>query len=306
MQFDNDSVNVSGVDDRRGRGVAPLALGGGGLGVVGLVIYVLVQVLGGGGSGGAGVDPSSLGLGPGLGTQSSVQGADGETAQAFSARCNAPGALDADDDCFLTKIYDEVNEVWTTELPKHGGTAYVDPKLAFFSTSTSTACGNATADVGPFYCPGDHEIYIDLGFLAELQKRFGANGRYAQAYILAHEAGHHLQYLLGTEAKMRAQQQRNPSKANVYSVALELQADCYAGAWGRLANDAGKVKIDTSELQQALDAASAVGDDRIQQAATGHVNPESWTHGSAAQRKSWYQKGYDTANIDECTTFDGL
>ena len=305
MQFDNDSVNVSGVDDRRGRGAAPMVLGGGGLGVVGLVIYVLVQVLGGGGSGGVGTDPGSLGLGPGLGTQSSVQAANGETAEAFSARCNTKGALDTDDDCFLTKIYDEVNEVWTTELPKHG-TAYVDPKLAFFTSETSTACGTASADVGPFYCPGDHEIYIDLGFLAELQKRFGANGRYAQAYILAHEAGHHLQYLLGTEAKMRAAQQRTPSKANVYSVALELQADCYAGAWGRLANDSGKVKIDPSELQQALDAASAVGDDRIQKAATGRVDPESWTHGSAEQRKSWYQKGYDTADIDACTTFAGI
>ena len=284
MTFDDQNVDVSGVDDRRGRGGGAIALGGGGLGVVGLIVYLLINVLGGG-SGTSGL-PGASGV---------DVGGTGETSEQLSARCNADGAIDKYDDCYLIKVYGEINEVWTASLQ-----GYHKPKLAFFEQAVQTGCGQASSEVGPFYCPPDEEIYIDIGFLNALQSRFGAQGRYAQAYILAHETGHHLQSLLGTEQRIRQQMQADPSRRNALSITMELQADCYAGVWSTLADRAGNVSITQNEVDQALNAAQAVGDDRIQKTTTGRVDPESWTHGSAAQRKASFQRGFTGGSVDSC------
>ena len=291
IKFDDQSVDTSGVSDRRGMG-GPIAIGGGGVGVVGLLVYLLVSVLGGG----SGLDPSQL-VPPG----GQVQG-EGAGAGDLEQRCNQEGAIEAHDDCFLVKVYNEVNEVWSEEFARAGET-YERPTLTFFTQGVQTGCGAASSQVGPFYCPPDRGIFIDIGFLEQLQAQFGAEGRYAQAYIMAHEAGHHLQTLFGTEREVRAAQQADPGRANELSVAMELQADCYAGVWSRLADDRGNVSVGEAELDQAIGAAEAVGDDRIQAKTQGRVDPESWTHGSAEQRREWFLTGRRTADVNSCDTF---
>jgi predicted metalloprotease len=162
--------------------------------------------------------------------------------------------------------------------------------------------------VGPFYCPGDHRIYIDLTFYDELAGRFGAPGEFAQAYVIAHEFGHHIQTITGTEQQVRRQQQRDQSRANQYAIAMELQADCYAGVWTKSASSPGGL-VDTvgeQEIQEALRAAAAVGDDKIQEKTSGQVNPETWTHGSAEQRQQWFFRGYETGSPKACNTFNQL
>jgi len=296
IKFDDQSVDTSGVSDQRGRGIGgPVAIGGGGLGIVGLIVFVLINVLGGG----SGIDTTQL-----VPPDGSVQGQGAGTGD-LATRCNTAGAIDKYDDCYLVKVYNEVNEVWTDEFAR-AGDKYTQPGLTFFTQAVNTGCGQASSQVGPFYCPPDQMIYIDIGFLQQLQQQFGAQGRYAQAYILAHEAGHHLQTLFGTERKVRAAQQSQPSKQNQLSVAMELQADCYAGVWSKLADDAGNVSIGDAEVQQAQDAAAAVGDDRIQQQTQGRVDKESWTHGSAAQRKQWFTTGRTTGDVNACNTFTGV
>ena len=296
IKFDDQRVDTSGVSDQRGRGFGgPAAIGGGGIGIVGLIIYLLINVLGGG----SGVDTTQL-----VPQDGNVQG-QGAGEGDLETRCNTKGAIDKYDDCFLVKVYNEINEVWTDEFAR-AGDKYAEPGLTFFTQAVSTGCGQASSQVGPFYCPPDEMIYIDIGFLQQLQQQFGAQGRYAQAYILAHEAGHHLQKLFGTEQKVRAAQQAHPSKQNELSVAMELQADCYAGVWSKLADDAGNVSIGDAQVQEAQDAAAAVGDDRIQQQTQGRVDKESWTHGSAAQRKQWFTTGRTTGDVNACTTFSGI
>jgi len=296
IEFDNDRVDVGGVDDRRGGGGGGLALGGG-AGIVGIVIYVVIQLLGGGGDPS---QPSALGSGNANSTGRS------ESSAQLQARCNTAGALDEYTDCRLIKVYDVANTTWKDEFARRG-IKFHPPRLAFFSNSTSTGCGAASADVGPFYCPADEEIYLDLDFLNQLQQQYGANGEFAQAYIVAHEYGHHLQTLLGTEPKVRAAQQKNPDQANEYSVALELQADCYAGVWSTLADkESNGIDLTQANIAEAQNAASAVGDDRIEQKAGVRVNPESWTHGSADQRKQWFTTGYSTGNLSKCNTFNSL
>lgn len=277
--FDDSDVDVGGVDDRRGRSGAAI---GGGAGIVGLLVFLLVQFLGG--------DAALLDI-PG---DAAFRGT-GETLEQVRERCNAEGAIERDNDCYLIKVYNEINEVWEEAFD-----GYERPRLAFFDGSVATGCGNATSDVGPFYCPPDEEIYIDIGFLNALQDEFGASGRYAQAYVLAHEVGHHLQTITGIEERTRQAQQRDPSRANQLSVALELQADCLAGVWSRLADDAGNVAITEAELQEALEAAAAIGDDRIQKKTEGRVDPESWTHGSSEQRRGAFLRGVRAASFDGC------
>ena len=305
IEFDDSSVDVSGVDDRRGGG-GGMGIGGGGVaigggvGVVGFVIYLLVTLLGGGSSGG-GVQL------PGSGVQSGAQdggSATQESSAQLKARCNQSGAITKYTDCRLIKVFNVANTVWRDEFARRG-LDFNTPRFAFFSNQTSTGCGPASADVGPFYCPPDQEIYFELTFLDELQTRFGAEGQFAQAYIVAHEYGHHLQTLLGTEPKVRAAQQRNPSQANKYSIALELQADCYAGVWATLADKASTngVNLTKDNIAEAVRAAEAVGDDRIQKTVQGRVDPESWTHGSSAQREQWFLTGYNSGDIDTCNTF---
>lgn len=284
MPFDDQNVDVSGVDDRRGRGFgSPIAIGGGGLGLVGVILFLLVNVLGG--------DTSSL-----L-TDGTSSAGTGETAAELSARCNSEGAIDRYEDCYVIKSYNEINEVWDAQF---SDASYQSPRLVFFEQATVTGCGTASSEVGPFYCPADRSVYIDLGFLAALQQRFGAQGRYAQTYIVAHEVGHHLQTLTGTESRVRVAQGRG-GDAQALSIGLELQADCYAGAWSALANRAGNFSISERELDQALNAAAAVGDDRIQQKTQGRVDPERWTHGSAEQRRQAFLTGYRAARGSACT-----
>ena len=308
VKFDDNRVDVSGVRDRRGGrggglgGRRPsrggIAVGGGRLGLVGLLVLVLVNVLGGGDGSGT----SSGGLGGIDFGQVQTGTGTGETDEELEARCNTEGAIEQYDDCYLIKVYNEANEVWTDNFAARNA-EYQPPYLGFFDGQVDTGCGPATSSVGPFYCPPDREIFIDLGFLAELQAQFGAEGRPAQAYIMAHEIGHHLQTITGVSEQVRAEQQRSPGAANDLSIALELQADCYAGVWGKLAGEMGNVTITQDELGQALAAAEAVGDDRIQQQTQGQVNPETWTHGSAEQRREWYERGYAAGDVATCNTF---
>lgn len=314
MKFDDDKVDLSGVDDQRdGRGGSPMGGGGigpgqmamaGGLskmlgGGAGLTIVILLVLamcsFGGGGATQTGPDSQSFQV-PGT-----AQGVSGSLAE----RCPqdaADGQFD-DPDCLLVKSYNEANEVWGSVF-QQAGQQLARPGLTFFDGATRTACGPADTNVGPFYCPGDQRIYFDLGFNRHLE-RLGVQGQYAMVYIMAHEYGHHLQNELGIERQVRRAQQtaRNP---NNYSVAMELQADCLAGVWGRLANDMGNVQITPQEFQQASEAAAAVGDDRIMKSAGARVNPEKFTHGSAKQRQFWYARGYDTGDINRCDTFREL
>lgn len=293
IEFDDKRVDVGGVDDRRGRGGAGLAVGGG-AGLVGVIVTLLFVLLGGG-------DAGSLQLPTGLDAGGS---GSAESSAQLNERCNRDGALDTETDCRLIKVYNIADDVWSAEFARRG-IAYQAPRLAFFTGSASTACGQASASVGPFYCPGDQEIYFELSFLEELQNKFGAQGQFAQAYIAAHEFGHHLQTLLGIEKQVRSAQQSHPDRANAYSVAMELQADCFAGVWAKLADQRteGGIALTEANVAEAINAAEAVGDDRIQMKVQGRVDPESWTHGSAQQRHQWFVTGYQSGDLDACDTF---
>lgn len=201
----------------------------------------------------------------------------------------------------LGVVLDSVQDYWARTLPAMG-TQYPRATLVLFRGGTQTGgCGFGESAAGPFYCPADSKVYIDLDFLEELQRRFQAPGDFAQAYILAHEIGHHVQNVVGTSDQVRAAQQRNRGSANELSVRLELQADCYAGVWGHLAARQGW--LDEGDIDEGLGAAAAVGDDRIQRQTTGRVTPESWTHGSSEQRKEWFTRGFRDGRPDACDTF---
>lgn len=204
---------------------------------------------------------------------------------------------------FVSFVLDDVQRNWDTILPK-GGVRYHHAKMVLFRDATQSGCGQAETATGPFYCPQDEKVYLDLGFFDELKNRFGAPGEFAQAYVIAHEVGHHVQKILGIEQKVRRAQQENPSEVNALSVRLELQADCFAGVWGN-STEQRKI-IDQSDVEAGLRAAASVGDDRLQKMARGRVSPESFTHGSSAQRTEWFRKGLDSGSIAACNTFSGL
>jgi len=201
---------------------------------------------------------------------------------------------------FVTFVLNDAQSTWSQILPAQG-VPYRHAKLVLFRDSIDSACGMAQSATGPFYCPEDEKVYIDLGFYDELKQRFGAPGEFAEAYVLAHELGHHVQKLLGIEAKVRESQQRNPQAANQLSVGLELQADCFAGVWGHSTQQ--RNLLDPGDVDEGLKAAAAVGDDRLQRMSTGRVNPESFTHGSSAQRSQWFQRGFQDGTIAYCNTF---
>jgi predicted metalloprotease len=201
---------------------------------------------------------------------------------------------------FVSFVLDDTQRTWTQILSAQG-VPYRHAKLVLFRGSIDSACGTAQSASGPFYCPGDEKVYIDLGFYDELKQRFGVPGQFAQAYVLAHEIGHHIQKLIGVEQKVVAAQRRNPGAANHLSVDLELQADCFAGVWGHSTDQ--RQLLDPGEVKEGLDAAAAVGDDRLQRMSTGHVNPETFTHGSSQQRMDWFQKGFATGDMNACNTF---
>jgi hypothetical protein len=201
---------------------------------------------------------------------------------------------------FVSFVLDDVQHTWDRMLPQ-AGASYRHAKLVLFRDVTRSACGTAESATGPFYCPGDEKVYVDLGFFDELRERFGASGEFAQAYVLAHEIGHHVQKLLGIEAQTRRLQQRNPAAGNALSVRLELQADCLAGVWANSTEQ--RSMIDQSDIDSGMGAAAAVGDDRLQKMATGRVSPESFTHGSSAQRKEWFKRGLESGRVSACNTF---
>ena len=301
MDFDEgDHANTGQIEDRRGGGGlgglrgGPIAVGAGGLGVVGLIITLVLSFLGKGGGGVPGFDPNSV---------SNID-ATGASAPPSDISTSCTGVNSGTDNAtFIACVNTNIQTFWGKTFAD-SGQQYTETKLVLFTQGTQSGCGQASAETGPFYCPLDQKVYIDLDFFKVLASQLGGpNTDFAQAYVLAHEIGHHLQTILGTEAQVRDAQQRNPSQRNSLSVRMELQADCYAGVWGKSAFETGKV--DDAEITDALDAAASVGDDRIQKTTTGRVNPESFTHGTSAQRQSWFRKGFDTANPDACDTFSG-
>jgi predicted metalloprotease len=195
---------------------------------------------------------------------------------------------------------DDVQATWADVFQQSGDT-YRPAQLVLFRQATKSGCGYATSDTGPFYCPADETIYLDLGFFRELQSRFGAEGDFAQAYVVAHEVGHHVQKQLGISDRVQRISGQNPEEANELSIEQELQADCLAGVWGQTTYERGL--LEGGDLQEGLGAAAAVGDDRIQRQATGVVNPETWTHGSSEQRRTWFETGFTTGDADTCDTF---
>jgi uncharacterized protein len=298
MKFDvGDRADSSMVDDRRGAGLSRGALGAGvgGLGVVGTLIYLAIRLLGGDVTvdepGSATPAPTPAAHAPGAGASpivsKSCQGVTSGNDQGEFAAC----------------VEGNVQAFWSRTLPSLGK-SYRAAKLVLFTDRTQSGCGVASAATGPFYCPEDHEVYLDTGFFEQLRGRFHAHGGdFAEAYVIAHEYGHHVQSLLGTERAFEAALARAPAKRNALSVMLELQADCYAGVWGHSAYETGRTSKD--EIAQALDAAAAVGDDRIQQEVRGRVNPEKFTHGSAAERQRWFNVGMNGGDANACDTFGG-
>lgn len=202
---------------------------------------------------------------------------------------------------FVSFVLDDTQNTWAQLLPQQAGIPYRHAKLVLFRDYTQSGCGGAESATGPFYCPEDEKVYIDLAFFDELAQRFGAPGQFAQAYVLAHELGHHIQKLTGIEGKVRQLQLSDSREANPLSVRLELQADCLAGVWAHSTQQRGL--LEKGDVESALGAASAVGDDHLQKMATGHVSPESFTHGSSQQRTQWFNTGLDNGTIAACNTF---
>lgn len=202
---------------------------------------------------------------------------------------------------FVSFVLKDVQDNWDRVLPEMANRPYRHARLVLFRNAYPSACGMAKDAIGPFYCPEDEKVYLDLGFFDELRSRFGAPGEFAQAYVIAHEIGHHVQKILGIEPKVRRLQQSNPQDANPLSVRLELQADCFAGIWAH--STAQRRIINESDVQAGLGAAAAVGDDRLQRMSTGRVSPESFTHGSSAQRTGWFKRGFDSGQLSACNTF---
>ena len=202
---------------------------------------------------------------------------------------------------FVSFVLDDAQNEWKQLLPAQAGRPYTDAKLVLFRDAVNSACGLAQSASGPFYCPGDQKVYIDLGFYDELKNRFGATGDFAQAYVLTHEIGHHVQNLLGIDSQVRRAQQSNPGVANELSVRLELQADCLAGVWGHSTEQ--RNILEQGDVEKALNAAAAIGDDRLARMSGRQVTPESFTHGTSAQRVQWFQTGFNSGNLSACNTF---
>ena len=265
------------VEDSRGRG----ALGGRSIGLGTIAIALVAMYFG--------VDPNLV-----LNLAQQAQPAQSEAVPADS---NDPNVK------FVSKVLWSTEQVWQ-ELLSGAGRQYTPPALEIFSGSTATACGQGQAAMGPFYCPADQKVYIDLSFYQELQDRFKAPGDFAQAYVIAHEVGHHVQKLLGTSDKVQQarQQAQSEAVANAYSVRLELQADCYAGVWAHHANQQFRI-LEDGDIEEALTAATAIGDDTLQKQAQGYAVPDSFTHGSSEQRVHWFKQGLQAGNVNDCNTF---
>jgi uncharacterized protein len=264
------------LEDRRSSGGGM----GRGLGVGGTVVVLALSLIFGRNL------FSDLGVSPAVGTASAPMTRSDSAAQETEVQ-------------FVSFLLDDVQNTWAKVLPEYGG-RFHPARLVLFRNSTQSGCGPAQSAMGPFYCPVDERVYLDLGFFDELKQRYAASGDFAQAYVLAHELGHHIQHLLGTDARIRQAQESNPADANQLSVRLELQADCYAGVWAHSTSQ--RQMLEQGDVDEALTAASAVGDDRIQQRTTGRVNVDSFTHGSAAQRSEWFKRGFQSGDPRNCST----
>ncbi len=289
----NARLDTGQVTDVRGRrmGGGGLAMGGGGLGLAGIVIYLLITLLSPeGGLGGqlAPLDDRSVGR--------------GDTPSEISQECRTGADANERQDCRIVGVVNSVQQFWNGVYQRSGG-QYPYADTVFFTSQVQTQCGTASSQVGPFYCPADQQVYIDLDFFDELQSRFGAGGApFAQAYVIAHEYGHHVQNQQGVLESIRGDRQGPESKA----VRAELQADCYAGVWAANAVSTGLIEeLTQADINDGLDAASAIGDDRIQERTQGQVNPETWTHGSSEQRRRWFSRGYENGKPAACDTFSG-
>jgi len=281
MRLDDENASNNVEDRRRGGG----GIGRGSLGIGTLLAALAASYF-------LGVDPSVV-----LGLLSGPDGAPQQT----SAPAHKPPPADKMA-TFVAKVLGSTERTWH-EVFREGGASYREPMLVLFTGSTPTACGTGQSAMGPFYCPGDQKVYIDLAFYRDLKERFHAPGEFAEAYVIAHEVGHHVQNLLGISDKVHAAQQRaGEAQANALSVRLELQADCFAGVWGHRADSAGRI-LEPGDVEQALTAAAAIGDDRLQKQSRGYAVPESFTHGSSEQRMRWFKRGMASGDLRQCDTF---
>ena len=288
MRMD-DQRSSDNVEDRRGSGMGSggLRLGGGRMGLGTIAIALVASYF-------LGVNPLTV-----------LQMLSGGGLPAIEQSAPARRGVPADDETaqFVSKVLASTEDTWH-EAFRANGKQYQEPKLVLFSGVTPTACGTGQSAMGPFYCPGDQKVYIDLSFFNDLKSRFKAPGEFAQAYVIAHEVGHHVQHLLGISDKVHQARQRvSEREGNALSVRLELQADCLAGVWGKR-TDTMKNVLEPGDLEAALTAASAIGDDRLQQQAQGRIVPESFTHGSSAQRVRWFKRGFESGDMNQCNTFN--
>lgn len=282
MRLDDEQESVN-VEDRRGGGM-PMRAGGLGVGTIVLALAASYFL---------GIDPATV---IGVATQLSGGG------QVREVPAKAPPANDQTAR-FVAKVLGTTERSWQAQFERMGK-RYQNPKLVLFSGATPTACGTGQSAMGPFYCPLDRKVYIDLAFFDEMKRRFKASGDFAQAYVIAHEVGHHVQHLLGISDKVHAAQQsaRGEAQANALSVRLELQADCLAGVWAAQADEARHI-LEAGDVEEALAAASAIGDDRLQKQSRGYVVPDSFTHGTSEQRMRWFKRGIESGDMNRCNTF---
>ncbi len=278
-----DGRESENIEDRRGMSVSR-GTKIGGVGGLGLVAIVLIGWF-------FGIDPTVL-----------LQGVQETQTPSVSVQQSSRPTANDDQRKFVAVVLAETEDVWHEAFRKMERT-YQAPKLVLFSRAVESACGMAGSATGPFYCPSDHKVYLDLSFFEDLRMRFGASGDFAQAYVIAHEVGHHVQTLLGISQKVNELQSRaNLSERNKLSVRMELQADCFAGVWAHQAHKSRQI-LEAGDIEEGLNAASAIGDDRIQRKTQGHVVPDAFTHGSSAQRVRWFKLGLESGNLQTCDTF---
>jgi predicted metalloprotease len=286
MRLDDEEESTN-FEDRRGMG-SGMPGGARGVGIGTIVIALAASYF-------FGIDPSTV-----INVATQMQG-DAAPNATQEVRAHKVPASDPQTK-FVLKVLHSTEKTWAAAFSE-AGHQYVPPTLVIFTGRTSTACGTGEAAMGPFYCSVDSKVYIDLAFYQDLQNRFNAPGDFAQAYVIAHEVGHHVQHLLGVSAKVQqARQHATETQGNALSVKLELQADCLAGVWAARANEAKQI-LDKGDIEEALTAASAIGDDRLQRQARGTVSPDSFTHGSSAQRIRWFKQGIDSGDMNQCNTF---